>query len=69
MIQFWYGDSSLPDEYLEAYLCLTLNITYTELCVQPAEWVEQMLDMLKAKSKAEEHKSKVSGGFGSPVKR
>lgn len=44
----------MPQDYQEIYLCDLLQITYTELSKQPADWVEKMILWHTQKTKAEE---------------
>lgn len=58
LFKFFQGSGKLPQEYDLAYTSYVLGMSYTELIKQPAEWVEQMIDLHRQKAKSDEYDMK-----------
>jgi len=56
--QFFAGHGRLPEEFDEQYLCISLNLSKTELDKQPEEWVSKMIFYLSVKSEYDEFEMK-----------
>jgi len=52
------GYSDLPSTYEIPYICYLLGVTYTDLMSQPRDWIQRMLDILRAKTEIEKIETK-----------
>jgi hypothetical protein len=56
---FFQGASKkVPIEYINYTLCKTFGWTYQQLLEQPADFVEQMIDIIKVENKFKNGRSK-----------
>jgi hypothetical protein len=69
LFKFFKGSGKLPSDFEDIYICDLLNITYTELEKQPADWVEKIILYKNQKAKVEEMEIKKQKRINKKPKR